>query len=74
MGLEKTELKLRVKAKQKLIEAKIAELKASSASGANEAIQKLQGQLGDLQGQVKQGWEDLTEGAAAKLNNWLADD
>lgn len=74
MGLEQTELKLRVEAKQKLIEARIAELKASSASEANDAIQKLQEKLGSVQGQVQDGWEDLTEGAAAKLNDWLADD
>lgn len=73
MNLEKAELKARIEAKKKELEARIAKLKADSVGGANETLSKLQDKLTHLEGDLKHGWDNLTEAAAGKLNRWLAD-
>lgn len=70
---EKDELKLRVEAKKKQIEAQIAKFKADSVGDANEALAKLQKKLKSLEGDLQNGWENVTEGVAGKLNRWLSD-
>jgi len=73
MSFEKTELKARIEAKRKELEAQIARLKADSIGGANDSLVKLQKKLSGLEEDLHSGWDNLTEAAAGKLNRWLAD-
>jgi chromosome segregation ATPase len=73
MASEVNELKLRVEAKKQQLEAQIAKFKADSVGGANEALEKLQQKLNSLEGDLKHGWENVTESVAGKLNRWLSD-
>jgi hypothetical protein len=56
MPSEMQELKLRVEAKKKQLEAQIAKFKASSVSDANETLEKLQQRLNSLESDLKHGW------------------
>ena len=73
MPTEMTELKARVEAKKKELEAQIAKIKAGSISGANDAMEKLQKKLNNLEGDLQHGWENLSESVAGKINRWLSD-
>ena len=73
MANEMTELKLRVEAKKKELENQIAKFKADSLGGANGAIEKLQKRLNSLEGDLKHGWDNVSETVAGKLNRWLSD-
>jgi chromosome segregation ATPase len=73
MPSEMQELKLRVEAKKKQLEAQIAKFKADSVSDANETLEKLQKRLNSLEGDLKNGWENVSESVAGKLNRWLSD-
>jgi chromosome segregation ATPase len=73
MGGEMTELKLRIEAKKKDIEAQIAKFKADSVGEANEKLELLQKKLNSLEGDLKHGWDNLSETVAGKLNRWLSD-
>lgn len=73
MGSEMTELKLRIEAKKKDIEAQIAKFKADSVGEANEKLELLQQKLNNLEGDLKHGWDNLSESVAGKLNRWLSD-
>lgn len=73
MAFEKTELKARIEAKRKDLEAQIAKLKADSIGGANDSLAKLQTKLSNLEDDLQTGWDNLTEAAAGKLNRWLSD-
>lgn len=68
---QKDELRDRVQAKKKEIEARIHKLKADSRSTSRDEAKKLERKLDELSGQVKGGWDDLSEDVAAKLNDWL---
>ena len=74
MANEMNELKLRVEAKKKAMEAQIAQLKADSIGGKNDAIEALQKKLSSLETDLKQGWDNVSEAIAGKLNSWLSDD
>jgi chromosome segregation ATPase len=73
MASEMDELKLRVEAKKKQLEAQIAKFKADSVGEANDALDKLQKKLKNLEGDLQSGWENVTESIAGKLNRWLSD-
>jgi hypothetical protein len=74
MPTEMTELKLRVEAKKKELEAQIAKFKADSVSNTNDAVESLQKKLSALETDLKHGWDNVSESIAGKLNSWLADD
>jgi hypothetical protein len=74
MPNEMTELKLRVEAKKKELEAQLAKFKADSIGKSNDAIENLQKKLNSLEGELKHGWENMSESIAGKLNHWLSDD
>ena len=74
MPNEMNELKLRVEARKKEIEAQIAKFKADSVGNKNDAIDSLQKKLRGLETDLKNGWENVSESIAAKLNRWLSDD
>jgi len=74
MPTEMNELKLRVEAKKKELEAQIARVRADSMGKTNDAIEALQKKLSTLETDLKDGWENLSESIAGKLNRWLSDD
>lgn len=67
------ELKDRVAAKQKRVEARIHELKAEGSDKARQKADQLQTQLKDIREKVSDGYEDLKQDTAAKINDWLKD-
>lgn len=71
---QKEELKARVHAKKKELEARLATLKADAGAGAREEREKIEQKLSQLGDEIRNGWEELTENVAAKLNRWLEDD
>ena len=74
MAKEMDELKLRVEAKKKELEAQLAKFKADSVGTKNEAIEGLQKKLSSLESDLKNGWDNMSESIAGKLNRWLSDD
>ena len=68
------ELKNRVEAKKLSLQAKIKELQADTQATSREQAQKLQSKLDSLGDNVKDGWDNMTEAVAGKLNEWLKDD
>jgi predicted nuclease with TOPRIM domain len=71
---QKEELMHRLKAKQKEIEAHIERLKADTSDKARRAQSQLKEKLARLQTSLKDGWDNLTEETAARLNDLLEDD
>ena len=68
------ELKDRVEAKKLSLQSKIKELQADARSTSREGAQNLQSKLDALTDSVKDGWDDVTDAVASKLNDWLKDD
>jgi len=68
---EKDELQSRVEAKRKRLEARAKELRADVGASAREEKGKIDQELTRLRAALEEGWENLTEGAAKKLNEWL---
>lgn len=66
-----TELRLRVEARQKQLEADIAKAKADAAGMANDQLEMLQRKLDELQSAIKDGWGKVSEATSKKLNEWL---
>jgi predicted nucleic acid-binding Zn-ribbon protein len=71
MGQESRELKDRVEAKKKQIKADIAKAKADARGEKNDTIEKLQKKLQGIESAVKDGFDDMSEAASKKLNEWL---
>ncbi|KAA3636228.1 MAG: hypothetical protein DWP97_03135 [Calditrichaeota bacterium] len=71
MSDRRQELKLRVEAKKKELEQKLAELRANAEGVKNDEMDRIDGQLTDLSSLLSSGWENLTENTANKLNDWL---
>ncbi len=68
------ELKNRIEAKKLRLQAKIKELQADTEASSREQAQKLQAKLDSLNESVKDGWDNVTDAIAGKLNDWLKDD
>lgn len=68
------ELKDRVEAKKLSLQAKIKELQADTRATSRQEAQRLQSKLDSLSDSAKEGWGNMTEAVAAKLNAWLKDD
>lgn len=67
----KDELKNRVQAKQRELEARYLELKADAQERTREERARVKRKLDELQESVKDGWDNLSDRVAAKLNDWL---
>jgi len=65
------ELKDRIKAKQRELEARFNELKADSRSEARTEREKVKSRLDELQEAIKDGWDNMSDRVSAKLNEWL---
>lgn len=72
MDSNKKELKERVEAKRKRVEARVHELKADAAKGGREQAEKLQKELAEIKSTVAGGYEHLKDESVAKLNAWLS--
>ncbi len=73
MSDQTKEIKDRVDAKRKRVEAKIHELKADGREENRKQADQLQKQLNDAMQAVQNGYDNLKEDTAAALNNWLKD-
>ncbi|MFG0306321.1 MAG: hypothetical protein ACF8Q5_08925 [Phycisphaerales bacterium JB040] len=74
MGTQQDELKERVEAKKKRVEARIHELKADGSAESREKADAMSAKLDEVKQTVATGYEDMKEGAAAKLNSWLKEE
>lgn len=65
------ELKKRIEAKRKELEARIAEGQANANQSMQARAKQAESELEELKSHLKQGWENLTEDVAGRLNRWL---
>jgi hypothetical protein len=65
------ELEDRVKARKHELLAKYNELKADTRQEASSKRERVKARLDELEDTLKAGWENLTDAAKAKLNQWL---
>ncbi len=73
MGVsEREELRDRVEAKRKRLEARLAEARAEGRKHGREAVEKIQQSLSDLKEMMAGGWDEVSEAVSAKLNAWLS--
>jgi hypothetical protein len=71
MGHKYEELKHRIEAKKKELQSKLETMKADKHADAAKTSTDIKTKLNELEMHVKNGWENLTESAATKLNDWL---
>ena len=74
MPTETEELKDRIAAKRKRTEARIHELKADGSEASREKAKALKEKLDEVSQSISDGYENLKQDAASKLNAWLKDD
>jgi predicted nucleic acid-binding Zn-ribbon protein len=65
------ELKMRVEARRKQLEADLAKAKAEAHGRTNDAIEAVQKQLKSLNQTLEAGWDAVSEATAKKLDDWL---
>ncbi len=65
------ELKDRIESKRHELQARLAELRADARAEAIESRRKIERSLEELEGYLKDGWHNLSEGVSSKLNHWL---
>ena len=68
---ERAELKDRIKAKRKELEARLASFKADGRKNSRESKQAIEERLTELENTLSEGWDQMGEKVAAKLNDWL---
>jgi len=68
---ERAELKDRIEAKRKELEARLASFKADGRKSSRESKQALEERLAELETTLSDGWDQMSEKVAAKLNRWL---
>jgi hypothetical protein len=71
MGQRYEELKHRIEAKKRELQSKLETYKADKHADAAERSKEIHTKLNDLETNIKNGWENLSEATAAKLNDWL---
>jgi len=70
---QKNELRSRVEAKRRRLEARVEELKADATAAARKEREEAERELASLRSTLTEGWENVTERVAKKLNEWLRD-
>jgi len=68
---QKQELVDRIKAKKKEMEASLHEMRADASKDSRSKAKQLEAKLEELDQRLEDGWDNLTEKGAAKLNKWL---
>jgi len=71
MTTNTSELKSRIEAKIKEMEARLLTMKADTQAKASDESEKLKTRLADVKESIKDGWDNVTDKVAAKLNDWL---
>lgn len=66
-----SELKTRIEAKRAQLEAELKRLKSDAQGKGNEAIKAIEARLAEVNASVKEGWHNVSEEVAGKLNSWL---
>ncbi len=66
-----SELRARIHARRKQLEADLAKLQADGHAASNDAQAKIKKKLEELDEHLHRGWDNLSESVAAKLNKWL---
>lgn len=69
-----TELRSRIEAKKKELEARVLGLKADAQAKTRETEEHIRARLNDLQEILSDGWERMSEESAKRLNRWLKDE
>lgn len=69
-----SELRDRVEARKKQLEAKLLEWKADTKGVFQKKIDEAEKDIADLKDLVKDGWEKVSEPVAKKINDWLKKD
>lgn len=67
------ELKSRIEAKRKQLEADLAKAKADAQGKSNDAVEAMERKLQELGNLLRSGWDSISDDATAKLNAWLKD-
>jgi DNA anti-recombination protein RmuC len=65
------ELKHRVLAKRKELEAQLERVRADAAAKQTEAATEIQQRLSELDAAISEGWEDMKDSTVERLNEWL---
>lgn len=65
------ELRHRVEAKRKRLEAWLEETRADASAQAQSARESVRGKLDELNDHLREGWDNVTEATVGKLNDWL---
>ena len=65
------ELKHRVAAKRKELEAQIERAKADGIARSHDTRDQARQKLDELNQALKDGWENLSNATAKRLNDWL---
>jgi ABC-type Zn2+ transport system substrate-binding protein/surface adhesin len=68
----KAELKSRVEAGMQQLKADLAKAKADAQGKKNDNVEKLEARLAEVSQTMKDGWENVSEDVAAKLNKMFA--
>ena len=71
MLTQKERLKDRVEVTQKKLQARLAELKADTRDDMIKEREELKKKLSELQTAISDGWNNMSESAAKKINDWL---
>lgn len=66
------ELRDRILAKKKKLEAQLYELKADSSEAARQTAEQVEENLSKLKEYIKHGFDNLSEEAITKINSWLS--
>ncbi len=67
----KDELKLRVEARKKQLEADLLKARAAAHGKSNDAVEAIEKKLKSLGDAIGSGWDAVTEATAKKLSEWL---
>lgn len=73
MSTQTQELKHRVEAKKKELESKLEHMKADAAGSSDDAKRSLKQRIEKLDRTMRDGFDDLTDEAARKINALLDD-
>ena len=65
------ELKLRVEARKKQLEADLLKARAAAHGKTNDAVEAIERKLKGLGEALESGWDALTEATSKKLSDWL---
>jgi hypothetical protein len=71
---KRDELADRVKARKHELLAKYNELKADTKADAMKARDAVKAQLDEIEEAIKDGWENMTDAVASRVNTWLDKD